>query len=74
MAKAGYLNFYIEPEELQRLRVVAQVKGFTLSEMARKCLRVGLKHADDFLPKQTDHMASMTPTVGESVPVPDEVV
>lgn len=70
MAKAGYLNFNIEPEELARLRAVAAAKGYSLSEMARKCLRVGLKHADDFLPKQTDHMARMRPTVQESVPVP----
>lgn len=55
MSKAGFLNFRVAPEDHARLTRVAGQKGYSLSEMARKCLRAGLRLADDFEPKPTDH-------------------
>lgn len=55
MSKPGYLNFKVDPDEHARLSDVAARKGYSLSEMARKCLRAGLRLAEDFDPKQTDH-------------------
>lgn len=55
MSKHGYLNFRLSTEDHARLQAVAHAKGYSLSEIARKCLRVGLRFADDFEPKPTDH-------------------
>lgn len=53
MSKPGYLNFLVEEKDRERLEAVAQQKGYTLSEMARKCLRAGLRLASDFPPRDT---------------------
>lgn len=55
MSKPGYLNFRLDPIELAELNRKAAAKGYSLSEMARKCLRTGLKFADDFPAKPRDH-------------------
>jgi hypothetical protein len=56
MGKPGYLSFQVDPADYARLAEVAERKGYNLSEMARKCLRVGLRLAEDFEPKDTDHL------------------
>lgn len=55
MSKAGYLNFRIDPEQLLQLEALAKAKGYKLSQLARMCLRAGLKLAPDFPSKPTDH-------------------
>lgn len=55
MSKPGYLNFRFDPERLAELERLAQEKGYSTSEMARMCVRAGLKLASDFPAKQTDH-------------------
>jgi hypothetical protein len=55
MSKPGYLNFRLDPNDLDELSRKAAAKGYSLSEMARKCLRTGMKFADDFPAKPRDH-------------------
>lgn len=55
MSKPGYVNFRVDPSDHERLSAIAREKGYTLSEMARKCLRAGLRLASDFPAKPTDH-------------------
>lgn len=55
MAKHGYLSFLIDPDDRAKLARLAATKGYAVSEMARMCLRAGLKLAEDFAPKATDH-------------------
>ena len=53
MSKPSYVNFRLAPDEYARLAALAQAKGYSLSELARKCLRAGMRLADDFEPKDT---------------------
>lgn len=55
MSRSGYLNFRVDIEDLEQLHLLAKAKGFKPSQMARKCLRAGLKLAPDFPAKTTDH-------------------
>lgn len=55
MSKPGYLNFRVDPEQLQQLERLARAKGYKISQFARMCLRSGLKLAPDFPTKQTEH-------------------
>ncbi len=55
MSKPGYLNYRVDPDDMSRLAALAQEKGYSVSELARKCLRAGLKLAPDFPTKTTDH-------------------
>lgn len=53
MPKPNYLTFKIAPEDYARLAALANTKGYSISEMARKCLRFGFRFADDFAAKDT---------------------
>jgi hypothetical protein len=55
MSKAGYLNFRVDPEQLAELERLAKMKGYKVSQLARMCLRQGLKLAPDFPQRQTEH-------------------
>lgn len=55
MVKPGYLDFRIDPSERALLEHHAARTGYSVSEIARRCLRMGLRFADDFEPKPSEH-------------------
>lgn len=48
MRRPSYLTFKMAPDEYGRLVDLARSKGYSVSELARKCLRIGMRFADDF--------------------------
>lgn len=55
MRNYGYLQFRMSADEHARIKELAQAKGYSISELARKALRMGLRFAEDFEVKPTDH-------------------
>ena len=55
MPKPGYINFWIDPNDLEALRALGKRKGYSLSEISRWSLRRTLKYADDVPIRSTDH-------------------
>jgi len=61
MPKPTYVSFKVAPEDYAALSQLAGDKGYSFSEMARKCLRAGLRLAPDFSPRDTDHALTRRP-------------
>lgn len=60
MPKPGYLTFRVDPENLVQLQAIAKEKGYKVGQLARMCLRDGLKLAPGYPVKPTQHEVHVT--------------